>query len=490
MAKKSEKSVFWPEFGTIELRIAFKIVFFSTIIALMMTVLQISVDYAKDVDNVNRHFKTIENSYLKSLATSLWVMDPNQINTISQGIHSLPDVTYTEVTWDNGETIVSLGERPIDNKLERTFQLLYEGQKGKQQVGNITVVLSLEEVVERSFDRILLILLTNGLKTFAVCIFIFYIVRKHITKNLIKIANYLNSKESPGTLTLHENDRKKDDELAIVVDAINTMQLSLEEHINELKTHKVELEETVRVKTKALKESFEEKTSLLRIVCHDLANPLSIISGSAEILTSLDLSPEKTKERYAAIQRASHMMNEILLNVREMESVASGKKTIKLTPVDLREVFENICFVFRDRLIEKNIQINIDNQLPSGTMCMADPVTLSNQVLSNLISNAIKFSFQDSTIDLIARQEGDQVHIIVRDHGVGMSQEHLAEIFNPKRQTTRIGTEGEVGTGFGMPLVKTFMEKYGGEVEVESTSADIDPEKHGSSFHLYLKMAS
>ncbi len=89
----------------------------------------------------------------------------------------------------------------------------------------------------------------------------------------------------------------------------------------------------------------------------------------------------------------------------------------------------------------------------------------------------------------MARAEGDQVHVSISDTGVGMSEEIAQAIFDPTRQSARPGTAGEKGTGFGMPIVKSFVEKYGGRIQVESTSAEINPSAHGTTFHLYLKKA-
>jgi signal transduction histidine kinase len=180
-------------------------------------------------------------------------------------------------------------------------------------------------------------------------------------------------------------------------------------------------------------------------------------------------------------------MADILSNVREMEAVDSGKRTIAITPVNLDRMFDDLNLIFRDRLNEKQIHLEIDNQLPDGIGVLADPVSLSNHVFNNLVSNALKFSFPGSTVRIVACEEGDQVHVSIIDTGVGMSEEIAQAIFDPTRQTTRPGTAGEKGTGFGMPIVKSFVEKYGGRIQVESTSAEINPSEHGTTFHLYLK---
>ena len=459
------------KFGILERKIAIPILLFSTMIAVIATGFQIWFEYRKDVSEVGQRFDIINNSYLESLSSALWVMDPQQVQTIAAGIYSLPDVGYIRIHWEDDREFMRLGSPMRENVISKDFNLSFRNGQGTFPVGRIYVQLTLTNAVKRGYSRFLVILLTNGIKSFIVCIFIFFIVHRLITRHLNQMSSYLNDKSSNGDLNLDKNNNDHD-EIDTVVEALNEMRQDLQLYINDIIDHKVKLEQSVQDKTTALKSAFEDKTNLLRIVCHDLANPLSIISGSIEMINMVPLPPEKKTERLKAIERACNLMSEILNNVREMESISSGKKSIDLDSVDLGQIFENVEFVFKDRLKEKDLTLKIDNKVPKGIHCLADPVSLGHQVLNNLVSNAIKFSFNHTTITISAYLEGEQIHITVKDTGVGMSQEHLAKIFDPNSQTTRTGTQGESGTGFGMPLVKTYVEKFGGKIEVDSTSAE------------------
>ena len=116
--------------------------------------------------------------------------------------------------------------------------------------------------------------------------------------------------------------------------------------------------------------------------------------------------------------------------------------------------------------------------------------SLSNNVLANLISNAIKFSQPGGEIQLSIKDEGDRTHLIVRDHGVGMPEKVKVDLFRPDKSTSRPGTSGERGTGFGMPLVKSYLALYGASIDVDSKDISNHPDDHGTTFNLTFHKAA
>ena len=129
--------------------------------------------------------------------------------------------------------------------------------------------------------------------------------------------------------------------------------------------------------------------------------------------------------------------------------------------------------------------INLVAEVPAVHV-QAEPCSLVNSVLNNLLTNAIKFSPRGSSIELSARVEGTQVCLTVRDHGIGMTPEVLAHLFDLGKSHSRPGTDGETGTGFGMPLVQRFVTQFGGRLEVTSRDQASHPENHGTEFRIWL----
>ena len=228
--------------------------------------------------------------------------------------------------------------------------------------------------------------------------------------------------------------------------------------------------------------------NLLNIVTHDIANPLTLISGHAELLISQgQVSPAHT-HALRRIARASELITDILHKVRQIQAAKAGKLRVETSPVSLTETFDKLRFVFEERLERKQQKLRI--VLPANhqnLMVEAEPVMLLNEVFSNLVSNAIKFSPVGSTLDVIVSRTQDNVRIEVKDQGIGIPKDLLPFIFDDFRSTSRPGTNGETGTGFGLPLAPATSWKPSAAVlQVESHTAEDHRKGSGTTFILKL----
>ena len=106
-------------------------------------------------------------------------------------------------------------------------------------------------------------------------------------------------------------------------------------------------------------------------------------------------------------------------------------------------------------------------------------------VFANILSNAVKFSFVGGEITVKCWHDKKYVRVSFADRGIGMSEELKNKVFSPHEATSRRGTEGEAGTGFGMPIVKSMVEIFGGDVSVTSYSHEKSSE-HGTTFTIKL----
>jgi len=217
-------------------------------------------------------------------------------------------------------------------------------------------------------------------------------------------------------------------------------------------------EEKIAAEKKA--EETDSLRSLIHIICHDLRNPLTVMAGHAEIQL------RRGKLEWKPVARAAQTQKEILDYVQIKEALECGKKELILVPVNLAEAVENARFLFEDRMEEKKIRW--DAQFDASHTVLADPTLLTYTVISNLISNAIKFTSANGLIEIRSRMTGTEIELEVRDTGIGIPKTLIRNLFSSAVATTRAGTDGEQGTGFGMPLVKTVMEFFGGSISVLS----------------------
>jgi signal transduction histidine kinase len=225
-----------------------------------------------------------------------------------------------------------------------------------------------------------------------------------------------------------------------------------------------------------------ERQQLLHILCHDLSNPFHALLSSMEIVES---NPELFRKLLPDIKEAVAGGLGIIELVRKMRAVEEGKLALKIESVPLCEMFNESSTMLKNRFKGKEIRLEVSID-PSLTVSV-DHVSFVSSVLNNLLTNAIKFSPRGSVILASATSRSDgKVDLSIRDHGIGMTDSILGSLFDLESNTTRNGTEGESGTGFGMHLVQKFVHAFGGEISVRSKDINQFPAEHGTEVTLTL----
>lgn len=230
---------------------------------------------------------------------------------------------------------------------------------------------------------------------------------------------------------------------------------------------------------KILHQQGQKIDDLFRVLFHDLANPLGRISIGLSIAQRN--FPKDEPNRGLEIARlASDSMLEVTQNIRKMYAVSKGKANVDLVKLSLNSAVDYITKIYAAELEKKNISIQYNFKKYAGIDVLAEPVSFNNQVLGNVISNAIKFSPENSSITITAEYTPQKlVKVEISDKGIGIPPELINQLFDLNKKTTRHGTHGETGTGFGMHILKSFIEMYGGQVEVESNE--------GTTVRFFLK---
>lgn len=225
--------------------------------------------------------------------------------------------------------------------------------------------------------------------------------------------------------------------------------------------------------------------TLLRIVTHDISNPLTLIRGVSDLLAKNPDLDDRALKQVRKIYDASDSIYLILERVRHIQALKAGKIVLRSSPMSLLRAWQQTVALFEHRLKDKQLQI--DNRLGDRDFeVLVEPVVFVHEVLCNLLSNAIKFSSTGKWITFDAYEQGEWVVVLIQDQGVGIPAPFVKVLFDEFKETSRHGTCGEVGTGFGMPLVKNLVEAFGGRIEVESRTAEESPESHGTIFRVYL----
>lgn len=249
--------------------------------------------------------------------------------------------------------------------------------------------------------------------------------------------------------------------------------------------------------TEQLENKNQSIQNLVYILAHDISNHLMVVIGRMflaqkkievnEELKKITL-PINEKENLDRVYKAAKSIETIVENVKDLYSTELGKKEIPVESVELNEVFKEIKENFHDRLNFK--KIDFKSYTPTEQVFLeSNKGLLIHQILGNLVSNAIKFSQEEAEIALLAETAEDRVKIIVQDKGIGIPQKIRQKLFDLKAQTSRAGTSGEAGTGFGLPIVKVYVERLGGKIAVESTTAEENESNTGTKFIIEFPKA-
>jgi PAS domain S-box-containing protein len=213
----------------------------------------------------------------------------------------------------------------------------------------------------------------------------------------------------------------------------------------------------------ALREADQRKDQFLATLAHELRNPLAPIGAAAEMLTRPTLGDEHLSWSRQVIQRQVEHMARLLDDLLDVARITRGKLRLQKRTVDLASVVDTAVEAVRPLMTARahDLTVDLPPELPTLD---ADPVRLA-QVLSNLLTNAAKYTDSPGRITLAARVEGSVLRISVKDNGIGLSPSALTHIFEMFSQGHEDLGRAEGGLGIGLALVKGLVDLHDGAIE-------------------------
>jgi len=223
----------------------------------------------------------------------------------------------------------------------------------------------------------------------------------------------------------------------------------------------------------------ELKSSLVSTVSHELRTPLTMIRGFSELLLSRkDLDSKRSKEALEHIHDSSRRLGRLIDDLLSVSRIESGGLRSDLNLVGLRQVADEVLVTLEPAGGER-----VDIDLPEGLpTVLADPDQLF-QVLTNLLSNALKYSSGESRVNMSASVARDQLHVSVTDEGIGMTPGEAAQVFGKFSRVDRPEVREVGGTGLGLYITRRLVDMMGGSIWVRSKAGE------GSVFTFSLRVA-
>ena len=215
------------------------------------------------------------------------------------------------------------------------------------------------------------------------------------------------------------------------------------------------------------------KSAFLLSISHDIRTPMNAIIGFTNIALHQNTVSD-IHDSLEKVQQSSNHLLSLLNDVLDFSRIESGKVTISPEPVDITQLTDNVQAIMNGLLYNRDLKFEVHRESPKNPYVLAD-VARIREVLVNLLGNAVKFTKDGGkiTLDISSYSGADEKHIItryvVRDNGIGMSEEFQKKLFDPFSQEDDANARTQYkGTGLGMAITKKYVDMMGGSIAVES----------------------
>ncbi len=235
----------------------------------------------------------------------------------------------------------------------------------------------------------------------------------------------------------------------------------------------------IEMQARELAQANALKDKMFSVISHDLRSPVSSIKLALDFISSGLIKPtdELFNVTIKDLMKTTDEAYVLLENLLGWAKSQSNILTVYPESLDLKQMASGVVGLLK--LTSENKKIRIVNTIPEGITVFAD-LQMLQSVMRNLLSNALKFTSENGTIEISAVEKNAEVKISVKDSGVGIPEARLSRIFDQDRPEKTFGTNKESGSGLGLILCKDFVEKNGGRIWVESE------ETKGSTFSFTL----
>jgi signal transduction histidine kinase len=213
-------------------------------------------------------------------------------------------------------------------------------------------------------------------------------------------------------------------------------------------------------------EGVRRRDEFLAMLAHELRNPLASIVCGVDVMRLIGLSDPELEEARDIIERQAGHMSALLQDLLDISRITRGKIELNRRPLDFAAVIRDAVTLQKDSVSARRHVLSL--VLPDEPLMILGDATRLQQIVVNLLNNAVKYTDPGGRIEVLAERDGENASVHVRDTGIGIDPEKAAAIFEPFVQLDRSHSRASEGLGIGLTLVQRLVELHGGKVSVES----------------------
>lgn len=470
-------------FDSLAYRLARASVLVAIGVGIILSGLQVYLDYGRQSDALDRQVDEMINVAAKPAARAVFTIDYKLADQIANGLLIYQFVDEVKITGDHGEELGHLVRaerdrngsalsRAFDEKITLTRVLAPpETEIAGAGSGKLEVTISRGVALEGFFERaviVFLVGLARNILLTLVLLYVFGVIAARPLKKFVEAFRGINPAK-PEASSLKAPSGHENSEIGVLADAGQQFIHEISELIAERRRAEEELARQVEAKEAALKaamEANEAKTIFLAHMSHEFRTPLNAIIGYSELIANSyeDVGPERVREFVRPIHQAGNILRGHIEDVLTFAQLEKGERTLDVKPMPVRSAMANALRLLRPQFRDKGIQIKVAGRR-NAVSVRADERAL-DQIFINVFENAVKYSPPSSEIDIAISISDEYCTVSIRDRGPGIPEAEIGEVLKPFSRSSDPYVATHPGTGLGLAISSELLLRTGGALSL------------------------
>jgi len=484
-------------------------------VAVTVTIIHMVKEYYHTQTTIKNELQSYEKIFGPILSKALWDLDRDRINEVVMGMSQVPIIVGIKVERIQGDSLITIEktglfegksantkngasnkthnlDNSFDDLFSYRFPVSFEFLNNKKKLGYVTLYSNSTVILNRVQLGFFFLIINAIIKGVALWL-IFLWVSKYILLKPLRRLTYTISDLNFDNLSNFKINLKtpQDNELTVIENAVTTMVRELDSAKHEVLEFNKRLEDEVNLRTRELvkakifaEKSANAKSEFLAKMSHEIRTPMNGVLGMLHLILKDNLSNSQKEKTLVAQSSAQSLLN-LINDILDFSKIDANKLELEIIDFDLHQLISNVTESFAHQAEEKELEIHLELAGVKQHWVKGDPSRI-RQILSNLISNAIKFTPQGFIL-IKAKLTQDKAghHIftcMVQDSGIGIPEDKVDSLFNSFTQGDASTTRQYGGTGLGLTIVKKLCELMHGNISIESK------EGSGSQFECTLSL--